>query len=226
MREFMKKYGHIWTVLYLPFYLIWFAWLEKTVTTEYTVMHCFIDDYIPFNEFFIIPYFIWFLIVPIMYLYLFFNNKKDFYRFIAFLYGGMTLFLIICTVFPNGQNLRPNFDPNKNVLTKLLDFIYHTDTNTNVFPSIHVYNSIAVMIAVWKNEVLSQKKWLVILSFIVTVSICLSTTYLKQHSILDGLGALVMAGFFYWLVYGRVHAKASVKKKKQKEVNPALEQAL
>lgn len=34
------------------------------------------------------------------------------------------------------------------------------------------------------------------------VLICLSTVFLKQHSVIDGVGAAVMAYALYYMVYG------------------------
>ena len=56
MKDFVKKYGHAWAFLYALIYMPWFMWLEKTVTTDYHVIHVALDDKIPFCEYFIIPY--------------------------------------------------------------------------------------------------------------------------------------------------------------------------
>ena len=45
--NFFKKYGHIWTLSYAFLYLPWFAYLERTVTRRYHVMHSQLDDLIP-----------------------------------------------------------------------------------------------------------------------------------------------------------------------------------
>ena len=76
MKDFVKKYGHAWVFLYALIYMPWFMWLEKTVTTEYHVVHIALDDKIPFCEYFIIPYYIWFLFVPAVFAYEFFYSKK------------------------------------------------------------------------------------------------------------------------------------------------------
>lgn len=60
----------------------------------------------------------------------------------------MTIFLIVCTIFPNGLNLRPVTFPRENIYTDLVRMIYLVDTPTNVLPSIHVYNSIGAMAAI------------------------------------------------------------------------------
>lgn len=201
MKELLKKYSHAWTLLYVLLYMPWFMYLEKTVTTNYHVMYMKLDDIIPFCEWFIIPYFIWFLFVPVVFGYLFFFNKKEYYRSCAYMFSGMTIFLIICTIYPNGQELRPVFDADKNICTKIVSFLYSTDTSTNVFPSMHAFNTIACLVAVLKEKTLRKKKWVTISTTILSVLICMATVFLKQHSFLDVIGSVVLALVLYPLVY-------------------------
>lgn len=72
------------------------------------------------------------------------HDKKEFYRLCAFLYTGMTVFLVISTLYPNGHNLRPYYFTHHNMFTALCEWLYSTDTPTNLFPSIHVYNSLGI----------------------------------------------------------------------------------
>lgn len=211
--NFLKEYKHAWLLLYAFIYLPWFAYLERTVI-KYHSVHIFLDDYIPFEEIFIIPYLMWFGYVAIGIAYFFFTNKKDYYKICSFLFIGMTISLIICTIWPNGQDLRPVVLERENVFTSLIQGLYKTDTNTNVFPSVHVYNSIGVHIAVMHSEALRNKKWIRRGSFVLMILICLSTVFLKQHSILDGIGAIALSMIMYKLVYGMGH---SLEKKELKE---------
>lgn len=95
---------------------------------------------------FIIPYLLWFLYVAVSLVYLFFQTKHldDFYRCCAVLLLGMTTSLLIYTIFPNQQTMRPKTFDHSNIFTTIIDILYRTDTDTNVFPSIHVFNSIAI----------------------------------------------------------------------------------
>lgn len=201
MKQFLKKYGHVWILSYGIIYLIWFFHLEKTITSGYTVMHSRIDDFIPFCEYFIVPYLLWFLYVAGTVAYFFFKNKQDYYRLCIFLFTGMTLSLLICDLFPNGTNFRPVVDPDKNIFSYLVANLYSVDTCTNVFPSIHVFNSIAVHTAITHNEHLRQNKFIYWGSFILMISICMATVFLKQHSILDVAGACFMAAMIYPFLY-------------------------
>ena len=63
---------------------------------------------------------------------------------------GMTVFLIISWLYPNMQQLRPVLDGTNGFWTGLVANLYAVDTNTNIFPSIHVFNSIAVCIAIFE----------------------------------------------------------------------------
>lgn len=201
MKNFLKKYGHIWILGYSFIYLPWFMYLEKTVTSHYHVMHSALDDLIPFNEYFVIPYFLWFAYVALTIGFFFFVNKEDYYRLCTFLFTGMTLSLLICTLFPNGTDFRPVLDPDKNIFTLMVAKLYQTDTCTNVFPSIHVYNSIGTHIAIMKSESLRRHRWVRVSSFVLMVSICMATVCLKQHSIIDVVGAVLMCGAVYPLAY-------------------------
>lgn len=205
MKEFVAKYKHAWVMLYIFLYLPWFFFLEENVN-HYDIIHVALDDYIPFCEYFIIPYLMWFAYVIFAVLYFFFTNKDDYYRICAFLFIGMTISMIICTMWPNGHDLRPTDITRDSFCMDLIRGLWKTDTSTNVFPSIHVYNSIGVHVAIMHSEQLKDKKLVKAGSFVLMVSICLATVFLKQHSVMDGIGAIVLAMFMYRLVYGAEQA--------------------
>lgn len=208
IKELFDKYHHAWVFLYGFIYMPWFSWLEKHVTSNYFVIHSVFDDYIPFIEIFIIPYLLWFVYVSGTVLYFFFTDKQGFYRICTLLITGMTLFLIICTIFPNGLNLRPPTFARDNIFVDLVRFIYRSDTSTNVLPSLHVYNSIGCYIAIRNSQKLRQYKWVQNGSLVLTVSIVLSTMFLKQHSVVDVIAAIVMIYFIYQFVYIPEQVKA------------------
>ena len=120
MKNIIKKYKHSVVLLYFFLYITWFFYLEKTVTTGYTNVHIGLDDLIPFNEFFIIPYYLWFAYIVATVLYFLLYSKEDYYRLTAFLFIGMTICLIIYTIWPNGQDLRPAVFPRDNFFTDLV----------------------------------------------------------------------------------------------------------
>lgn len=179
----------------------WFLFLERNVKNGFAIMHVELDDWIPYNEYFIIPYLMWFVYVSGAVLYFFFTNKGDYYRLCTFLFTGMTISLLICTFFPNGTDLRVAADPSKNVCSWLVSLVHKADTSTNVFPSIHAYNSMGVHFSVMNSQALREKRWVRRASFVMMVSICLSTVFLKQHSVVDVMGATILAWLMHSFVY-------------------------
>ena len=182
LRIFYLKYKHaIPLIIYGIIYMAWFAWLEKNTTGHYRIIHMAADDYIPFCEVFVIPYFLWFAYVSAVVIYFFFKNKEDYYRTCIFLFTGMTIFLIVST--------------------RMVAALYRTDTPTNLWPSIHVYNSLGAHFAIIRSKCFEKKKGIRIGSLILAVSIIMATMFIKQHSVFDVLTAFVMAAVMYTLVY-------------------------
>ncbi len=197
------KYRHaIPLLIYGIIYMAWFSHLEQTVTSHYQVIHVALDDHIPFCEVFVVPYLMWFAYVALVILYFFFRNKDDYFRTCAFLFTGMTIFLLVSTLWPNGHHLRPHIMPRDNLFTQLVAGLYQADTPTNLWPSIHVYNSLGCHIAVMKSNQLRKYKGIRIGSFILCVSIIMSTMLIKQHSVFDVATAFILATIMYGAVYG------------------------
>ena len=88
-----ENYKHLLLLLYFCIYLPWFGYVEKTVTTHFHVIHVPLDDYIPFYEYFVIPYLLWFGYVAWGIAYMALHNKSDYYKLCTFLFTGMTIFL-------------------------------------------------------------------------------------------------------------------------------------
>ena len=206
MKKLLKKYRHAWLLCYWLIYLPWFFYLERTVQKDYTNMHVALDDAIPFSEYFIIPYLLWFFYVGGAMVYFFFADRQDYYRLCTFLFVGMTICLTICTFFPNGTDLRTEVDPGKNLCSWLVHRIHIAETPTNVFPSSHVYNSGGVHCAVAHSGRLEKYKGIRNVSLGLMVLICMSTVCLKQHSVMDVAGAVLLAYAIYPFVYGSVYA--------------------
>ena len=215
---FYKKNKHLLWLLYFLIYLPWFNILEKKVTTEYHVIHTPLDDLIPFCEYFVIPYLLWFGYVAWGLLYMAFHDVKDYYKLCTVLFTGMTVFFIVSTLYPNGHYLRPQHFTHHNVFTSLCEWLWATDTPTNLFPSIHVYNSLAVHLAVTQSEDLKHNKTARFLSFTLMVSIILATMLLKQHSVFDVVTAFLLAYLMYHIVYRRNWSKASAPQKSRTKV--------
>lgn len=204
MKNFYEKYKHAVPLLvYMALYLAGFAWLEKANRKDFHVIHMDIDDMIPFCELFVVPYFLWFAYVSIVVVFLFLRNKQEYYKICIFLFTGMTVFLLISALWPNGHHLRPAVMPRDNIFTRMVAFLWKIDTPTNLWPSIHVYNSLGAHFALIRSRELTGHRGIKAASLVLTLSIILSTMLLKQHSMFDVLTGIALSALMYALVYRR-----------------------
>ena len=198
-------------LLFGIFYLVTFFFIESRNVSIH-IIHTKFDDYIPFCEYFIIPYVLWYLYVAGTVLYLGLTDKsgKEYYRFIINMALGMIIFVIVSFLYPNGQDLRPVF-ASDNIFKWLVNMLYTIDTPTNILPSLHVYASVACDIALCKNlQFKKHPSWRWV-SHILTILIILSTIFLKQHSIIDIITALFFNLVLYLLVYRKSFENISLK---------------
>lgn len=203
LKEFLYRYRHGWILSYFFIYILWFTYLEQTVTRRFHVIHMAVDDYIPFIEIFIIPYLMWFGYVALAVAWFFFTNVQDYYKLCIFLFVGMTIFLVVSTVYPHGHYLRPRVFERDNIFISMVKGLYMVDTPTNLFPSIHVYNSIGVHLAVLHSDKLKEKRWIRRGSFLLMSLIIASTMFLKQHSVFDVITGCIAAFVTYTFVYAK-----------------------
>lgn len=208
LKTFFREHPLVFSLCYMCAYMVTFTLLEKFVRPKY-IIHCALDDAIPFCEFFVLPYLLWFLYVPLVTLCLMHRDNEGFWRLAVMMFGGMSICLALYIIFPNGLSLRGSV-PDKNIFCRIVNFIYLTDTSTNVCPSIHVLNSLACHSA-YSHSPLSEgapiKKFL---SFIFVSLVCLSTVMLDQHSIIDVLCAAILFVILEKFAYRQKKAELQV----------------
>lgn len=201
MHQFFRaNYKPLALQLYWVIYLVWFSLLERNIAPHFW-MDGPLDKLVPFCEWFVFPYLIWFPYMLGMLLYFLRHSLTDYYRLCFFLFAGMTICLLIYTLLPNGQGLRPLAMPRDNLACRLVQMIYQADTPTNVAPSIHVLNSVGVHLVLSKSRCFQEKPLLRGASLVLAVAICLSTVFIKQHAVVDGLLALLLSLPLYFLTY-------------------------
>lgn len=200
IKIFLNENKHFYLFIYSFVYLIFFKLVELRTADNYHNMHHFLDDKIPFNEFFAIPYFLWFFYIGYVLVKLSIKSKSDFIKAFTYIFGGMTIGLVIFLIYPTTQGLRPEIMPRDNVFTELVHFLHRIDTPTNVCPSLHVYDSVGACIAVMlaKDCFNYVEKYAAVF---LTISISLSTLFIKQHSVIDVFWGLVMSVVMYFIIY-------------------------
>lgn len=199
--DFIKTHKYVWMALYFVVFVTAFFIIEKAVPAEgYWVTDLPIDEHIPFIPQFVIFYVLWYPLfvavgVPLMIL-----DGDAFKRYMYFTMAALTLSLLFCAIIPNGQNLRPSDMEISGLSTWLLAKIWLADTNTNVFPSMHVIGCIGAVAGAYDSEIFKKWRWVILL---LAILIGLSTVFVKQHALIDAAGAVIFAVPIFFAVYSR-----------------------
>lgn len=154
------------------------------------LIHSKLDDMIPFCEWFVIPYVSWYLLIVASLLYFALYDIDAFKKLQTYIIITQVVAMAIYIIYPNRQPLRPDLDTlgRDNLLIRGVNILYEFDTDTNVFPSLHVGYSLGIA-STWIRK-RDASAWLKVLISVFVLVICASITFVKQHSILDAFGAI------------------------------------
>ena len=200
-KNLFTKFKYLLPLLYWIIYGIGFAIVERVYPTVESCkyhMWCDWDNYIPFLEIFVIPYLLWFVFLVVAHVYTLLYDVELYKKLIKYIIITYTASLVIFFLFPNafanpeGTSLRPDVETlgRSNILLDFMKYFWaNVDTPTNVCPSLHVIGTMACMFTVLHSERLKNKIFKACI-ILVSISICVSTVFLRQHSVLDVFAAI------------------------------------
>ena len=149
----------------------------------------------PLQKYAIVPYFARFAWIPFTLFYLLLRgDRSDFWRVCLCLFAGMTIALSCYVLLPTGLALRPYRVYGSDIFARLVRMLYAVDSSKNVCPSIHVFNSVTLMIGYRRSRCFDEprRRWMRPASAVLCVSIIASTVLLKQHSCIDVLLGILL----------------------------------
>lgn len=191
---------------HLKFLLGWIGYFILYFLTENLIpydkcfpVHCRLDDVIPFCEYFVIPYVGWYLLIAGSLIYFALYNPDNFKNMMKFIIVTQIVAMAIYIIFPNRQDLRPAEFVRDNVFTHIVGLLYSLDTSTNVCPSLHVAYSIGIA-STWLKEK-SASKWCKIFITIFCFLVCISVSFVKQHSVVDIIAAIPVCFLAEWIAF-------------------------
>ena len=165
------------------------------------VIHCALDDRIPFCEYFVIPYVFWYLLIIGSLLWFLLYDVQKFRELQTYIIIVQLVATLVYIVYPSRQDLRPETFASDNFCTWLVGLLYRLDTNTNVCPSLHCAYSIGIASA-WLRERQASRPVKAGIAALAAL-ICVSTAFIKQHSAVDFLAAIPVCLLAEYWVYGR-----------------------
>ena len=207
-----KRFSHVRLLVGWVFYFIMYMLTEKLIPESAChVVHCALDDIIPFNEYFLIFYCAWYFWIFFSLVYFLAYDIDSFKRLQTFFIIVQAGAMIVYIVYPTIQLGRPESFERNNFFTWLMSQIYAFDTPTGVCPSLHVAYSIGIAES-WIRRKKTTGFWKffnAVLCFMVSISVC----FVKQHSAVDILAAIPLSVIADVLIYEKIGGRRTLLQK-------------
>ncbi len=179
----------------------------------------FIDDKIPVISFFVIFYlfsYVFWICGPII---ASLTEKRNFINYIIGLSAayiiGFLIFLFMPTYMDRAAEGIMAYAERPGLFNALLKIVYGADGGNlafNLFPSYHCLISLYCYLGIRKRNEVS--KGVRIYSLVMTILICMSTVFTKQHYFIDIIGGLAISIICYAVVQKLDPAKHFLKERK------------
>lgn len=200
MNKLNDKYKHLlWAI---PIIIQPFMWgILQQIPAKYNI-YCKLDDIIPFCKYFVIAYISWFVFYAGSMIYFAVKTKKEFINTCKQMIVGLIISWIIFIFYQNQITFRPEDILQVNdIFTWLISIIYKSGNTVCACPSLHCYIS-GVLCCSWVRYTKLKRPTITkILIILLTILIWLSTVFIKQHSIIDVFGALIILIISYIVTY-------------------------
>ncbi|MDF2650856.1 MAG: serine/threonine protein phosphatase [Paenibacillus sp.] len=153
-----------------------------------------LDRQIPFMKSFVIPYLSWYGFLLVGFLYLAYKDRSMYYKTLFQFIMGLLLcygvYAIYQTTVPRPELTGSDW------LLRMVQWVYRSDQPFNCFPSTHVLTSYLMMKAYLRSTTIVWPYKIAVTSM--SLLIIVSTLFVKQHVLLDIVGAvLVSEGVVY-----------------------------
>lgn len=198
LQLWLHTHPHIlWFLLFLPLGGMYF--LSQHLGLHYHTVHIPLDDRIPFLPIFIVPYILWYLYIPLPMVYMCFRDPTVFRRQAATLFSGALLATAFFILWPTCIDFRADASGD-GLLLWLCRIIYRNDNPVNVLPSLHCYEATVIHLTTFRGAFGRRHPWLRSGSAVLLGLICLSTLFVKQHSVVDAVSGCLLALLVYGIV--------------------------
>lgn len=178
-------------------------------------MYSPIDNLIPFVPAFVIAYYAWYGFFFLTALHFFLHSKDDFEKTILSINLSMIIALLIYILFPNYQSLRPTVYA-ADFFSQTVKALQSFDSSASVLPSLHVSICLTLFLGIKESLCFKHRPKIKLFSLVIAILICMSTVFIKQHSIIDVVAGLILSLFIYFIVY-KFHPSIVLAKNANKE---------
>lgn len=185
------------TILVLPLINSLYFLLNHSSGKVYDLT-TWLDRSIPFIKYFALPYLLWYPVLMLTLIWLLWRQPRLYvitlFSCLLGLITSYSIFLIAQTTTP-----RPSIT-GSDLFSRIVETIYRVDNPYNSFPSIHVLVSFILILAMNRMKSLTTSPLITSLVQIMAVLIILSTLFIKQHTLADVAGGIVIGWILFILV--------------------------
>ncbi len=158
------------------------------------IVKIFIDDMIKVTPIFAIPYLFMFLYITISLIYFAVVDYRLYFKLLASVVTGMLICFAVYYFYPTTVP-RPNINGN-DIFSKMVIYIYSSDNPYNCFPSIHVLSAYLPLLFAFKYK---KSTFIKVFTLIGSISISLSTLFVKQHYFMDAVASVILGTILYFV---------------------------
>jgi membrane-associated phospholipid phosphatase len=155
-----------------------------------------LDRQIPFMKSFVVPYLTWYGFLLVGFLYLAYKDRRTYYITILEFVIGLLLcygvYAIYQTTVPRPELTGSDW------LLRMVEWVYQSDQPFNCFPSTHVLTSYVMMRAYLRSTHIARRYKIAVTS--ISLLIIVSTQFVKQHVLMDIIGAILLAEGIVYVV--------------------------
>lgn len=189
--------------------------VEDNINLGGHIMYSKLDDMIPFVPAFIVPYCSWFLFIAFTGITFFLKSKIDLEKTFLSINICMAIGLLTYFIYPSCLTIRPKtYD--KDIFSQIVKLLQEGDSPSSVCPSLHVAVSISLCTGILNSIYFKNKNIIKFFTVILTFFICISTLFIKQHSVIDVAFGLLLGFASYIFVYKIYFSKKSFKQHTEK----------
>jgi membrane-associated phospholipid phosphatase len=198
-------------MLLIPLINLFYGPLNQVKGNVYSLVTV-LDQHIPFIAYFIAPYLAWYVLMFVILAWFMKHDDELYIASVVSICAGLLLSFMVYAVF---QTTVPRpIVLGQDLFSRLTRFMYGMDNPYNAFPSIHVMTAYVIFIASGKAKSYGPKIGLA--SQMLSVLVILSTVFLKQHTLMDVFGGILLGGSLIKAmtsIQGITHKKLLVKER-------------
>lgn len=175
-------------LLLIPLVGLIYIHLNQDNGTAYSLMTD-LDRQIPFIQGFVVPYLSWYLFLAVGFLYLAYQDRSNYFQTLVEFVIGLLLCYSVYAIYQTTVP-RPDIE-GSDWLLRTVQWVYRSDEPFNCFPSTHVLTAYLMMRAYIRSKRIAKPYTILVASM--AVLIIVSTLFVKQHVLMDIVGAVLVA---------------------------------